>query len=340
MTEKVKKTVLVTGAAGGVGRTICRILADRNFQVKGLVRPEDDVNSTEISRENLVVGYVEDPQAVYAAMQGVDAVVNCAALLPNALHLGEEAFNRVNVLGALNVLRQASKHKIKNVIFFSTISVVDHITRKISQAEIRDYVENPHDAYLASKINLEKELEKESPAYDGQIDIIRPAFIYGPGNFSVWQDALKLIKNGKMVLIGDGNVPLPLIYAEDIARFILVLIDRPIDHSGIGIYVLASQESTTMKNVFHFIADYFGVKHSCHVPYWPLFVAATIVGFFPEKMKFGRLKLLTKARVLQYSKGYDLTNLINPPPLGFVAETKYKEGLVKMLDEYKKLWKL
>jgi len=338
--EKVNKTVLVTGAAGGVGRALCRFFMDQNFQVKGLVRPEDDINSLEISRENLIIGYVEDTQTVYTAMQGVDAVVNGAALLPSALYLGEEAFNRVNVLGPLNILRQASRHKIKNVIFFSTISVVDHITRKITRAEIRAYIENPPDAYLLSKINLEKMLEKESNAFDGRIVIIRPAFIYGPGNFSVWQDTLKLIKKGKMVLIGGGNAPLPLTYCEDIARFILLLLNRPIENTGVEIYVLASHEPTTIKEVFYFIADYLGVKRPRHVPYWSLSIAASMIGFLPKKLRRGRLKFLTKARVLQYSKGYDLSNLINPPPLGFVSGITYKEGLTHMLDEYKKTDKL
>lgn len=337
MTHKVIKTVLVTGAAGGLGRTICRILAGQDIQVKGLIRPEDDINSWELSREKLVIGYIEDPQAVYTAMQGVDAVVNCAALMPNALHLKEEEFHRVNVSGPLNVLRQASRHQIKKAIFFSTISVVDHVTRKITQEGIREYVENPHDAYLSSKINLEKELEKESHIFDGRIDIIRPGFIYGPGNFSVWQDALQLTQKGKMVLIGDGQAPLPLIYAEDIARFILLLLSRSVEKTGIGIYVLASHEPTTMQEVFYFIADYLGVKRPRHVPYWPLSVAASIVGGLPPLLRLGRLKLLTKPRVLQYSKGYDLSNLINPSPLGFVPETKYKEGLSSMLDEYKKI---
>lgn len=338
--EKVNKTVFITGASGGVGRTICRFLTEHNFQVKGLIRPENDINSLEISRENLSIGYIEDPQTVFRAMQGVDAVVNCAALLPKDLDLGKEAFNRVNVSGALNVLKQASKHKIKNVIFFSTFSVVDHITRKITQAGIREYIENSHDAYLSSKINLEKELEKESNTFDGRIVILRPAFIYGPGNYAIWQDALKLVKNEKMVLIGDGNASLPLTYCEDIARFVLLLLNRPIQNRGVDIYLLASHEPTTMKQVFYFISDYLGVKRPRHMPCWPLSIAASIVGFLPKKLRFGRLKLLTKDRVLQYSKGYDLSDLINPPPLGFVAGTKYKEGLSCMLDEYKKIHQL
>lgn len=334
--DTVHKTVLVTGAAGGVGRTICRVLAGQHFQVKGLVRPEDDVRGLEIRRENLIRGYVEDPQAVCTAMQGVDVVVHCAALLPSALTLGEEAFKRVNVEGALNVLRQVAKQKVSQAVFFSTIGVVDHITRKITQEELRAYIENPGDAYLSSKIDLEKALEKESKSFHGQIAVLRPAFIYGPGNFAVWHDALKLVRQGKMVLIGHGDIPLPLIYADDLARFVLLLINRPSEKSSFDIYVLASPESTTMKQVFYFIADYLGAKRPKKVSRGLLSFVSSVVAMLPEKLKFGRLRLLTKSRLLQYSKGYDLSGVTDPPPLGFVAPTGYQEGLAKMLDDYKR----
>ena len=162
MITTAHKTVLVTGAAGGVGRTICRFLSGPYFQIKGLIRPEDDAQGLGILPENLIKGYVEDSQAVGVAMQGVDVVIHCAALLPNALHLGESAFKRVNVEGALTVLRQAAQQKVSQVIFFSTISVVDHVNRKITFAELQDYVKSPHDAYLSSKIELEKALDKEA----------------------------------------------------------------------------------------------------------------------------------------------------------------------------------
>ena len=166
--------------------------------------------------------------------------------------------------------------------------------------------------------------------------IIRPAFIYGPGNFSVWQDALKLLKQRKMVLIGKGDAILPLICADDIAQFILLLLNQAVGKPTFDIYVLASHESTSMKQVFYFMADYLGLKRPRHIPHLPLSIAAAIIGLIPEKLKTNRLKLLTKARVLQYSKGYDLSGVINPPALGFIADTSYLEGLKKMLDEYKK----
>ncbi len=329
------KTVLVTGAAGGVGRAACHILRMTGSQVRGLARPEDNVGGLEGKLDRLFLGYVEDPRAVAAAMAGADAVVHCAALLPRDLHLGAAAFQRVNVGGSVNVLDQAEKHGLARAVFFSTISVVDHVSRKIGRDGLQDYVANPHDAYLASKIDTEKVLQERSKTSPLEIAVLRPAFIYGPGNFAVWKDALELVEAGKMKLIGTGECPLPLIYAEDIGYALAHTLDRPAEPATFRIHVVANPEPTTMRQVFDFIADYLGAQRPSTIPYWPVSLAASLAALVPEKWRRGRLRLLTKARVQQYSRGYDLTGVLDTLPPGFHPRTGYREGLARMLEDYR-----
>jgi nucleoside-diphosphate-sugar epimerase len=328
------RTVLITGAAGGVGRTICRLLHAEGFAVRGLVRPEDDPSVVPLPRRQLTVGYVQHPEAVAQALQGADAVVHCAALLPNAVHLGDAAFQEVNVGGSVNVLKQAARLGIPQALFFSTIGVVDHHTRKITHDTLQEYVAGTGDPYLRSKIDAEKELLRLQPNYRGALDILRPAFIYGPGNFAVWKDGLGLVRQGKMKLIGDGQAPLPLIYAEDIARLVLALLRRPAPGPVWAIRVLASPEPTSFKDVFDFIADYLAVPRPKRVPQWAVSLTANLASLLPEPLRLGRLKLLTRARALQYSRGYDLSGVLDPDFLGQVPLTGYRTGLPRMLDDY------
>jgi nucleoside-diphosphate-sugar epimerase len=123
-----------------------------------------------LPRSSIVLGNVQDAEAVARAAQRVDAIVNSAALLPNALHLGEQAFHETNVNGSLRVLQQAIAQTVRRLIFFSTISVVDHVTRSITRAQL---VPNPKDAYLRSKINAEKSLLQESSSFGGHLAVIR-----------------------------------------------------------------------------------------------------------------------------------------------------------------------
>src|SRR5262249_55247290 len=155
------------------------------FAVRGLVRPEDDLGRVPLPRRDVTVGYVEDPDLVGASLRGADAVVNCAALLPAAVHLGPLAFPRVNVQGPLNVLEPAARGGGRRAVFSPTISAVDHVTGKVTPETLYDYIPPPHDPYLASKIASEKALRAAAPSFAGQVTILRPAFIYGPGNYAV-----------------------------------------------------------------------------------------------------------------------------------------------------------
>lgn len=332
MTDILQKTILVTGAAGGLGRTLCRIFNERGFSIKALIRPEDDFRELAVSGEDLIRGYVEDPETVSRAMQGVGKAIHCAALLPYT-HARKKDFYRVNVKGALNVLQQAARQSVAKVVFFSTISVVDHLHQKPTPDDLCRYIQT-EDPYLASKIELEKELKKASQHFQGDIAIIRPAFIYGPDHVAVWKEALDLVAQGKMKLIGKGDAKLPLVAAEDIASFILTGLGQ----NGGGkfqIHVLANPEPTTMKQVFDFIADQLQAKRPQSIPAWPLSFAAALLSLLPESLKPGRLKLLTKTRVEQYSKGYDLSGVISPA-FSAIATLRFEEGMAKMLAVYQR----
>src|SRR5262249_30642506 len=221
---------------------------------------------------------------------GVDGVVHCAALLPGALgHVPDIAFEEVNVGGTRNVLMQAARLLVRRAVFFSTISVVDHVGQKITRENLRAYITNPHDAYLKSKIDAEKELVRLQPEFPGRLSIIRPAFIYGPGNYAVWSEALELIVSGKMTLIGDGSARLPLIYAEDIAHYVEALLRQPFYPPSWDIHVLAHPEPTTMRDVFDFLAGLLGAPRPKRVPYWAVRLASLTTSLLPAPLRVGRL---------------------------------------------------
>jgi UDP-glucose 4-epimerase len=329
--------VLVTGAAGGLGRVMCRVLQQSGYDVKGLARPEDPIGSIPLPRERIIIGYVQDAATIALAMKDVDTVVHCAALLPKALHMDERAFESVNAEGPVTVMRQAIAQGLNRVIFFSTISVVDHVRRKITPAELFDFVPDPHDAYLRSKIEAERRLITLSPLFGGHLAVIRPAFIYGPGNYAVWRESLDLTMNGKMRLLDGGRAIVPLIYAEDIGRYIVALLGQPAPAVRYDLHIVSNPQRTTMRDVFDFIANYLRVPCPGSIPSLPLRMLANMLQPLPLWMRAGRLKLLTPARVVQYSQGYDLSEDLYQPLLSQIPMTDYRDGLESMLDEFTRL---
>ena len=327
------RRVLVTGAAGGVGHRIAGVLSQHGFEVRGLVRPEDDTRRLVLPAESLVVGYVQDAACVGRAMDGVDVVVHCAALLPDA-HATPQLVHEVNVEGTRLVVREAAARGVKKVVAMSTISVVDHVTRRIGPSEILDYVTDSVDPYLTSKIAAERLLLDMRRSFDGELSILRLAYVYGPGNFAVWRRPLRFLEEGALRLLNDGTAPFPLIYADDIGSCVVALINGQMSRGHDGIHILASPQPTTLRLVFDFIADQLQIGRAGSAPLWVAQLGASAVTFVPRRFRVGRLEMLTRERVQQFSRGYDLTGVLQPRDLDGLRMTDYKEGLRQMLSDY------
>ncbi len=332
----ISQTVFIAGAAGGLGSTISNRLFAAGYKVICLVRPEDSCSRLKTPADQIFRGYIEDADIVSRLLDGVHVAINCAALLPNARDRGHEAFQKVNVDGALNLLEQCNKKSVGTAIFFSTISVVDHINRTITPERLDDFNPDPADPYQSSKVAMELALKRASPTYSGTIIVLRPAFVYGPGNYSVWAEALDLLTRSKMVLLDGGKALFPLIYSEDIARFILHLLNISFESRSYHRFILASPDRTVMRDVFDFLADELGVQRPKTFPSYIAKILAVLTAAIPAKMRSGRVKLLTRARVDQYSKGYNLSAALQPPPpLGFVCDTDFRLGFKAMLEDYR-----
>jgi nucleoside-diphosphate-sugar epimerase len=116
-------TILVTGAAGLLGRFVVRDLLAQGHSVRGLDRRHGDADI------DWHVGDVTSRELVQRAMAGADAVMHIAAI-PNIWSGDGQTIMRVNLLGTYTVLDAAEAAGVKRVVFCSSDSVAGYTVRE------------------------------------------------------------------------------------------------------------------------------------------------------------------------------------------------------------------
>jgi nucleoside-diphosphate-sugar epimerase len=111
--------VLVTGAAGRLGRVVVRELARRGIAATGLVLPGSDP-VPELDR--VVAGDARDPAVVATALSEVDAVIHLAAI-PSPDNDPAEVVFATNTLATFTVLDGAARAGVRAAAIASSYSV-------------------------------------------------------------------------------------------------------------------------------------------------------------------------------------------------------------------------
>jgi L-xylulose reductase len=153
--EFASKTVLVTGATKGIGRTTAKLLARRGASVLALGRSADELASlkNEIACRTLAVD-LADLEATHAAVRAhlpFDLLVNCAgttALQP-FLDLTLETFDRVMTVNAKAPIVVAQEYARDRIATKRPGSIVN-VSSDASFLGVID-----HAAYCASKAALD-----------------------------------------------------------------------------------------------------------------------------------------------------------------------------------------
>ena len=212
--------ILVTGAMGQLGREISK-LADstEHTYIYTDVRAHEGVAELDVT----------DAEAVNAAVQGVDVIVNCAAYTDvNKAESDAEAAHKVNAL-APAVLAEAAKAAGAMLIHVSTDYVFD------GQANVpytEDAARNPLGVYGCTKMEGEDAIIKSGCRHL----IFRTSWLYSTTgkNFFLTMSELTASKPELKVVVDQVGTPT---YAYDLAYLITYIIEENLlDRNGVYNY--------------------------------------------------------------------------------------------------------
>lgn len=243
--------VLATGASGFLGRAVVRALQQAGHEVRTLQRRPSTVAGAEDR-----LGSVTDPDAVSAALDGVDGVVHLAAKVSLA---GDPAqFRAVNVEGTRTLLDAAASAGVSRVVHVSSPSVAHagHALAGVG-AEPADPV-GARGEYARTKAEAEL-LALDRAGDDLSLVAIRPHLVWGPGDTQLIARVVARARRGTLPLLNGGTALIDSTYVDNAASGIAAALDRVDDVSG-RVYVLTNGEPRPVGDLLAGICRASGVR--------------------------------------------------------------------------------
>jgi len=149
------KHVLVTGGAGSVGQELALSLARAGHRVRVLDLPSRDCTALRAKGIEALAGDIGDVDLLRRGVEGVDAVVHLAALLPPASERDRDLTLAVNVEGTRRLAKALwRENRCAHLILASSVCVYGDTTGEEPPIRV-DHPRRPLHVYAESKIAAE-----------------------------------------------------------------------------------------------------------------------------------------------------------------------------------------
>lgn len=321
-------TVLVTGASGMVGQALVPRLIEEGYQVSAMVRPSSDRSALEGFEVRFVEGDLSKPETLPAVVDGIEYVVHTAA------HVGDwgpaEMYRQINVVALEHLITAVRRNdNFKRWIQVSSLGIypaVDHHgTDETSPANLAGL-----DGYTRTKAEAEVVLNRYIDEHQFPAVIVRPGFIYGPGDHNVVPRLVENIRAGKMKMIGDGTKKLNNTNVHNLVDAIVLAMEKP---EALGeTFNIRDERLVDRREFVSAVTDEMGKPFPPKVPEGLVRSLVGVVEGFAKLAGAKKAPLITKARLKFMAVNLDFSIAKAKRILGYQPRVDFKEGMQEALQ--------
>ena len=276
--------VMVTGALGFVGRSLCQRLNHAGHDVIATTRKKE-VPSLNLSPSlagqitPTTVGELNSTTDWSHALDGVKIVVHLAS----RVHVMQDTvadplteFRKINQAGTYNLARQAAATGVRRFIFISSIKVNGEATL-IGKPFKEDDIPVPVEPYAISKHKAELGLQQLAVETGMEVVIIRPPLVYGPGVKANFLSMMRWLYKGVPLPLGAILNKRSLVAIDNLVDLIVTCIEHPA--AANQTFLVADGVDLSTTELLRKMGDALGKPvRLLPVPTWLLKTGAILVG--------------------------------------------------------------
>jgi dihydroflavonol-4-reductase len=251
------KAVAVTGANGFIGSNIVKKLVENNANVCAIVEPNSNCENLSDLNVEIVSADIRNTDEINKALKDAEIVFHTAALY-SFWHNNPEIFYDINVKGTINVLKAAKEHKVKKIVYTSTVATfgIDQASKENpSNEDCFANIDHLFGHYKKSKYVAEHEVLR-SAAQGQNITLVHPTTPVGYGDFRPTPTGQFILDflNGRMP--GYVETILNIVNVSDVATGHLLAAQKGKPGKS---YILGG-ENLYMKEILAILSDITGLK--------------------------------------------------------------------------------
>ena len=238
----MKKTILVTGAAGFIGANLVKeLLSTTDDKIVGIdnLNTYYDVSLKEYRLKEIeslngdftfVKGSIADKALLDSLFEtyNFNIVVNLAAQAGVRYSItNPDVYIESNMIGFYNILEECRHHPVEHLVYASSSSVYG--SNKKVPYSTDDKVDNPVSLYAATKKSNELFAHAYSKLYNIPSTGLRFFTVYGPAgrpDMAYFSFTNKLIKGETIKIFNYGNCKRDFTYVDDIVKGIKLVMDK------------------------------------------------------------------------------------------------------------------
>jgi len=214
----IKETILITGAGGHIGNSLCRRLCgENNYKIRCFLRKGSDHSPLDGLDIEKCYGDVLDYDSFLKAARGCDYIFHLAAVFSHNPNLRGRICEVANK-GTENFLRVCKEAGIKKAVYTSSVAALGVSDFPDGLVDENCYVSGECEIYTQAKVESQRKVEEAVRKEGIPVVIVLPSTVIGENDYKITPSnhmILRFIKEPNFVYI-DGGIN--VVYIGDVVE--------------------------------------------------------------------------------------------------------------------------